>query len=177
MLFSQGVSDYGSFGLDDLSQPYPEIGLTEGMGIDEYEKFPAVNAILNRFYLLRDSLVVCNFCLAKINIMVDGLNALTGFDMSVEEVLGVGERVKNLLRAYNTLSGATANDDYISPRLQEAPTGGPRAGKPFDLATFNRMKREYYKASGWDEETSKPLPETLKKSGLEFLIPALWCDR
>jgi len=27
---------------------------------------------------------------------------------------------------------------------------------------------------GWDEETSKPLPETLRKYGLEHVIRDLW---
>jgi hypothetical protein len=27
---------------------------------------------------------------------------------------------------------------------------------------------------GWDEETGKPLPETLKRYGLEYAIAELW---
>ena len=29
-------------------------------------------------------------------------------------------------------------------------------------------------AMGWDKNTGKPLPETLKKYGLEYVIPELW---
>jgi aldehyde:ferredoxin oxidoreductase len=36
------------------------------------------------------------------------------------------------------------------------------------------MIRNYYNLMGWDEQTSRPLPETLKQLGLDFVIPHLW---
>jgi aldehyde:ferredoxin oxidoreductase len=36
------------------------------------------------------------------------------------------------------------------------------------------MVREYYQRMGWDEKTGKPLIRTLKKLGLEDVIPDLW---
>jgi aldehyde:ferredoxin oxidoreductase len=32
--------------------------------------------------------------------------------------------------------------------------------------------KEYYRLRGWDEETGRPLPETLTSQGLDDLIPA-----
>ncbi|MFX0201190.1 MAG: aldehyde ferredoxin oxidoreductase C-terminal domain-containing protein [Candidatus Hodarchaeota archaeon] len=31
--------------------------------------------------------------------------------------------------------------------------------------------KEYYKLMGWDEETGRSLPQTLKRLGLEYAIP------
>ena len=36
------------------------------------------------------------------------------------------------------------------------------------------MRRCYYEALGWDQETGKPLPETLKSLGLEHVISDIW---
>ena len=32
------------------------------------------------------------------------------------------------------------------------------------------MRSKYYEGKGWDKETGRPLPETLKKMGLESVI-------
>jgi len=78
------------------------------------------------------------------------------------------------MRSYNLLAGNTAADDTCSHRLlNEGPLNGPGAGSVL-AEHFEGMKKEYYKSLGWDEETSKPLPETLKKLELDFIIPALW---
>ena len=44
--------------------------------------------------------------------------------------------------------------------------------KLWDLDVFEN----FYKRNGWDVATSKPLPETLKKLGLEYVIPDIWKD-
>ncbi len=36
------------------------------------------------------------------------------------------------------------------------------------------MIKNYYNLMGWDEQTGKPLPETLKSLGLESVIPQIW---
>jgi aldehyde:ferredoxin oxidoreductase len=36
------------------------------------------------------------------------------------------------------------------------------------------MVRTYYKLMGWDEETGKPLPETLRTLGLEHVTKDIW---
>ena len=39
---------------------------------------------------------------------------------------------------------------------------------------WDAMLDRYYQMMGWDEKTSKPLPETLRNLGLEHIIPDLW---
>jgi aldehyde:ferredoxin oxidoreductase len=39
---------------------------------------------------------------------------------------------------------------------------------------WNKMLRNYYTLMGWDVNTGKPLPQTLKDLGLDFVIPQLY---
>ena len=41
---------------------------------------------------------------------------------------------------------------------------------------FPLMKANYYRQMGWDEQTGKPLPETLRALDLEELIPDFWAE-
>jgi aldehyde:ferredoxin oxidoreductase len=39
---------------------------------------------------------------------------------------------------------------------------------------WDEMRSAYYEGKGWDKETGKPLPDTLRELGLEHTIPELW---
>jgi aldehyde:ferredoxin oxidoreductase len=36
------------------------------------------------------------------------------------------------------------------------------------------MLENYYSTMGWDRATGRPLPETMEKLGLGYIIPDLW---
>ena len=46
------------------------------------------------------------------------------------------------------------------------------AGKGI-MPHWDSMLKNYYRLMGWDENTGKPLPETLKSLGLESVISQL----
>lgn len=103
------------------------------------------------------------------------VSAVTGWDISKEEALTIGERVMNLERVFNVRHGLTPYDDIenIGPRLLEAPREGPAKGK--SIKPYLRgMVREYYHLMGWDEKTGKPLRKTLIRLGLEEQIKDVW---
>jgi aldehyde:ferredoxin oxidoreductase len=105
--------------------------------------------------------------------MVAVLNAVAGYDYTVEEFLKCGDRITNLLRAYNIREGLVPDDDTLSPRLLEAPQDGPQKGKSF-AETFLKVRSCYYCEKGWDAATGKPLPETLRELDLDDLIKDIW---
>jgi aldehyde:ferredoxin oxidoreductase len=76
------------------------------------------------------------------------INAVTGWDYSREELLGVGERVMHLERAFNVRHGLRPADDWTVPdRLIEAPADGPAKGvtiKPY----LEGMVKEYHRLMG-----------------------------
>lgn len=60
----------------------------------------------------------------------DALSAATGWDMTKEHLLQVGERVLNLERVFNLRHGLTADDDItVSPRIVSTPDAGKPKGK------------------------------------------------
>lgn len=63
--------------------------------------------------------------------------------------------------------------DAPSTRLGSAPVDGPAQGKTI-MAHWTKLRSNYYDAMGWDKETGKPLPDTLKYFGLENTIPEVW---
>jgi aldehyde:ferredoxin oxidoreductase len=60
------------------------------------------------------------------------------------------ERVNNLARAFNTLSGLTRADDDLPERLKTEPIPeGPAKGQTFTQSELDLMLDEYYEARGW----------------------------
>ena len=130
----------------------------------------------NGRFVFQDSLVVCKFTtqvpLAKIAELV---NAATGWGFGVEECLSVGRRIVNLLRVHNLRCGITPAVERPSTRYSSTPVDGPAAGKSV-VPEWDAMLRNYYGLMGWDQETGKPLPETLRRYGLEHTIPHIWAQ-
>jgi aldehyde:ferredoxin oxidoreductase len=108
-----------------------------------------------------------------IRLLAELVTAATGWDFSPKEGMEVGRRIVNLLRAFNIRHGHTVEMDAPSPRYGSTPVDGPSQGKSI-MANWDDMRRKYYEQMGWDGETGKPLPDTLRHFGLETAIPELW---
>ena len=52
------------------------------------------------------------------------VNAVTGWDVDLDELKDVGARRVNLLKLFNMREGFTREDDKLPPRLHEPLTGG-----------------------------------------------------
>ncbi len=77
----------------------------------------------------------------------------------------------NTMRAFNIRRGITGDLDRPSPRYGSTPVDGPAGGKAI-RPHFEKMLHDYYDLMGWDEE-GRPLPETLRKLGLEKIAEDL----
>lgn len=118
-----------------------------------------------------DSLVYCKFANMAVaeDFFARTLNALTGEEFTVDDLMKVGERVWNLERLYNLREGFSKDDDTLPKRLLEEPVEeGPSKGFVVKLAP---MLEEYYAFRGWDEN-GVPKPEKLKELSLEFTYEA-----
>ncbi len=92
------------------------------------------------------------------------LSAVTGWDMSAEDVMRIGERIYNLERVIMNKYGFTGKDDTLPRRLlQEPMPEGPAKGHVVEL---DKMKEEYYKLRGWVDGV--PTPEKLKELEIEL---------
>jgi aldehyde:ferredoxin oxidoreductase len=74
-----------------------------------------------------------------------------------------------MLRVFNFRHGLNPALEKPSPRYGSTPSDGPAKGKSIE-PYFQWMKSFYFELMGWDPETGKPLPHTLKSLGLEHLI-------
>jgi len=108
-----------------------------------------------------------------LQLLSNGVSAATGWDFTPKEALMVGERTNHLLRAFNIKHGHSPEMDTPSPRYGSAHSVGAGAGQTI-LPGWDQKRRMYYKGIGWDEETGKPVPDTLRRYGLENVVPELW---
>jgi len=117
--------------------------------------------------MFEDSLVTCRFnTRMNTDLLSQALSAVTGWDFSVDEAFQMGRRVVHLLRAFNMRHGVAGRKlDRPSVRYGSAPDSGEGKGKTLE-DVWDKMLDKYYAGMSWDSD-GKPLPETLKKFGLD----------
>jgi aldehyde:ferredoxin oxidoreductase len=78
--------------------------------------------------------------------MLDCMNAVTGWNWTMDEFLKVGERIFNLQRMVNIKYGVSRKSDKLPKRAFQAAKEGGRAGKtPYD---FELALDRYYQLRG-----------------------------
>ena len=164
---------------DDMAiRNMAQLGLTELQEPGSFNEYKVKMAsITQRVYSAMDSFALCLFVwgvgwqLYGPQDTVDMINAATGWDMDVQELVTVGERRINLMRAFNMREGFTRRDDEMKKKFFEPLKGtGPTAGVFMTREDFERLKDEYYRLNGWDVATGNPTPEKLKALGLEWVL-------
>jgi aldehyde:ferredoxin oxidoreductase len=124
--------------------------------------------------LFEDSMVTCRYnSSTALDLLCQAVNAATGWDIDVAEAMAVGKRAANMARAFNIRHGIDATLDAPSPRYGSTLIDGPSVGKGI-LPHLGQMLKNYYREMGWDEQSGKPLPQTLADLGLDFIILDLW---
>jgi aldehyde:ferredoxin oxidoreductase len=76
-------------------------------------------------------------------------------------------------RAFNFRHGLTKDMEAPSVRYGSTPADGPAEGKAI-MPQWDSLRRSYYEQMGWDPETGKPLPDTLRKLQLDDAARDLW---
>ena len=104
--------------------------------------------------------------------MVDAVRAITGWNVSLWELMKVGERRVNMLRAFNAREGVGAEADTLPPKMLIPLEGGPTDGVAIDAAEFEAAKALYYQMMGWDEE-GRPTRAKLEELDLGWLAGEL----
>jgi aldehyde:ferredoxin oxidoreductase len=102
--------------------------------------------------------------------MVDVVNAVTGWEVTRDELLTLGARRVAMQRWFNTREGFTRKDDALPRRVYEPLVGGASDGMTITEAEMEQALDLYYAMAGWDVTTGHPLPETMQKLGLAWLL-------
>jgi aldehyde:ferredoxin oxidoreductase len=113
------------------------------------------------------SLLVCDFQGKFIPLNTEEFgeyfNAVTGLNLSVNDLYERTDMIETLIRQINNREGLTAEDDRLPKRiLEESLPEGPPKGRVIGHDNFMKMKREYYLLRGWDAQ-GIPTRETLSK--------------
>jgi aldehyde:ferredoxin oxidoreductase len=99
---------------------------------------------------------------------VQMIRAVTGWDITLEELMAVGERRLNLFRTFNAREGFGRKDDKLPKKFFKALEGtGPTAGFALTHEEVDSAIDEYYKLAGFTADGA-PTPEVLKKLGIEW---------
>ncbi len=99
--------------------------------------------------------------------ILEYLNAATGMDYTLEELMLAGERIINCERLFLTQAGFSRKDDSLPDRLTKTPAPtGPAKGMVCHLES---MLDEYYGVQGWTED-GIPGDAVLEKLGLDRSI-------
>jgi len=121
-----------------------------------------------------DSAIYCAFLASayKLDMAAQMIRSATGWDVDEGELMRAGERISNIERMYNVREGLRREHDTLPERLlheplPDGPSAGGVLGKDFDL-----MVDELYEVCGWDTKTGVPLPDTLKRLGLDTFLDA-----
>jgi aldehyde:ferredoxin oxidoreductase len=131
-------------------------------------------------YSLMDSVNVCQFVygpswhLYDSQQLRDMIEAVTGWDVTLDELLQVGERRLNMLRAFNAREGIDRRQDQLPEKMfKKGLKGGATEGIKLDRAEFEAGLDEYFRQNQWDVETGIPTGTKLETLGLEWVADLL----
>jgi aldehyde:ferredoxin oxidoreductase len=174
LTFTEGVyrSFKDRFETIGLSKPLP------GQSLDT-QKVDFARRTQHLFSMM-DSVNLCEFAwgpswqLYGPEHMVKMIKAVTGWDVTIEELLEVGERRLNMMRAFNAREGITREQDTLPEKFYQRPLeGGPTEGWKVDKTEFDNALTAYYCQCGWDEATGNPTRDTLTRLGLAWVADKL----
>ncbi|RPH85218.1 MAG: aldehyde:ferredoxin oxidoreductase [Candidatus Rokuibacteriota bacterium] len=131
-----------------------------------------------RFYSALDSLGLCQFVWGSSWQLygpvetVELVQAGTGWDATLDELLQMGERRINLMRAFNAREGIGKSADTLPKKLFQPLEGtGPSAGVALTTEELERARESYYRLAGCDPETGYPTRAKLAELGLDWAAP------
>ncbi len=106
--------------------------------------------------------------------MLNSLNAITGWNLKIDDLITTSKRISTLKRLVNVEYGIDREDDTLPERSFEPAKEAPSDAEPWGGRVgqvpepFEETLSRYYELRGWDE-TGKPTQETLDKLGLAEL--------
>ncbi len=161
--YEEGVADLNLNRLKMLGLSSPQAGYSLN---EEKVRFAYLTQV---FYSMLDSVELCQFVYGPAWTLygpaetVTMINAVTGWDVSLDELMTVGERRLNLFRQFNAREGLNRNDDKLPKKFFKALKGtGPTAGMALTHEEIESSLDMYYKLAGWTND-GIPTKQTLER--------------
>ena len=104
---------------------------------------------------------------------VESIRVITGWDVTMDDIHEIGERIANIRQAFNIREGLNARAFQIPDRIMGKPpkTVGPNPGVTL---YEDDMYNEFLETMDWDLKTTRPSKKKLQELGLEDVAKALW---
>jgi len=155
--------EQGDMFLVDLGAPTPELDIQIGDRLESSEEKALMTARVMNWRTLYNSMIMCNFCAPPVSTILDMLNAATGWDLQISDLLPLGERAFQLKRLLNGKLGLTPQNDRL-PKLLLQPL--PDTTVETRVPDMDVLLPAFYRVRGWDPHTGMPSREKLRELGL-----------
>ncbi len=157
-LLDQGVA----LGPDPLLQ-------SESPGpFEDYDKKGEIFARGSAYWQLLSSAGLCSlYAVFDAPPVVELLRPVTGWDIDWAEGLKAGRRILTLRQAFNVREGLSPEDFRYPKRFEEPLSAGPAAEHE---VPFVDMRRDYFRAMGWDPQSGRPTDQTLAELELDIEV-------
>jgi aldehyde:ferredoxin oxidoreductase len=153
---------------------YKGIGIHETMPSTELS--PRKVAATFKYGLVRhfsNNMVMCTFLPFSLDGYREIINASTGWNMTVYEMLKVAERTLALAQIFNLREGFTESDNVFPHRMYTSQRGGPLEGEIVVPKALDEAKQLYYGMLGWDPETAIPTISRLTELDIGWALDEL----
>ncbi|NLF03310.1 MAG: aldehyde:ferredoxin oxidoreductase, partial [Anaerolineales bacterium] len=176
-------ADHQSSQHDNTWESYPERMAELGLHDPQPGNVLNTDKVRFAFYTeifnsLLDSINACQFVFGPAwqlygpSQLVDAVRAVTGWNVSMWELMKVGERRLNLMRAFNAREGVGSEADTAPPKLFVPLEGGPTNGVAVTVEELRAAQQRYYQMAGWDE-SGRPTRAKLEELALIWVADEL----
>ena len=131
--------------------------------------------VTHKYRSFIEALCMCHYCFALSYLyspdqLVSLVNAITGWQVDLLQLMTAGERRISMQRAFNAREGFDASNDRLPPRFHEPLGGrGPNAGRMINPGRLAWAREEYYTAMGWDPKSGNPTRAKLEELGISWV--------
>ncbi len=164
----RGADHLSSFGhVFQRTVSLPELGYPEPVHRQDARETPRLVMLGQNLMSWYDSLKCCKFLFfggVKPSHVLSWYNLVTGRNLTLDQLLEVGERIFLQKRLFDLACGSGPWDDTLPRRMLEEPRdigAGERSAPP-----FREMLTEYYRLREWDPETGAIATDVLQRLGL-----------
>jgi aldehyde:ferredoxin oxidoreductase len=160
----------------DYPKRMAEIGLTDPQPAKVLNEEKVNFALITQYlYSALDTVNMCQFVygpswhLYGPEQLAEAVRLITGWDVTLDELLLAGRRRLNLMRAFNTREGLGREADCLPAKMYKALEGGASEGIALNQEEIEKAKDIYYRLAGWEVDTGAPTRETFEKLGLGWV--------
>jgi len=144
----------------------PEFGYNSKLSPYSVEGKPLLVQRMHDLMGVYNATGMCKFYLRAVGgpaWLAEAINMTTGWGLSQEELMVIGDRIFTLKRLFNVQAGVTRADDTLPERIATLDRNKRHRAVPRE--GFEQMRDEYYQLRGWDEQ-GRPTRSRLESLGL-----------